>query len=174
MAFACPVTDEDEVREIVDSLRKKYFDARHHCYAYRLGAAAERFRANDDGEPSGTAGKPILGQLAARNLTDTLVVVVRYFGGILLGTGGLVQAYKQAAADALSNAEIVSETVTEVFLFSFEYPDMNQVLKTAKDMDLECFDRNFDLGCTMKVRVRKSLIGQMKKRFELIESLKIT
>ncbi len=172
MAFAYPVTDEDEVKEKVDLLRKKYFDARHHCYAYRLGATGERFRANDDGEPTGTAGKPILGQLTACNLTNTLVVVVRYFGGILLGTGGLVQAYKQAAADALANATIVSDVVTEVFAFTFDYPDMNQVLKTVKDMNLECFDQNFDLSCSMKVRVRKCMIEQMKKRLLSVSNLK--
>ncbi len=174
LAFAYPVNSEDEVKEKVDLLRKKYFDARHHCYAYRLGAGGEQYRANDDGEPANSAGKPILGQLTAYDVTNVLVVVVRYFGGILLGVGGLIQAYKQATADALSNADIVPAIVTETYHFVFDYPAMNQVLKVVKDMNLECYDQDFNLSCSMKVKVRKSLAGQMKKRLELIESLNVT
>ena len=174
LAFAYPVSSEEEVKEKLDFLRKKYFDARHHCYAYRLGADGERYRANDDGEPANSSGKPILGQLIARNLTNVLVVVVRYFGGILLGVGGLAQAYKQAAADALFHAEIVTEAVTETCRLTFAYADMNPVLKVVKDMDLECFAQDFNLTCTMKVKVPKNLFGQMKKRLEQVESLKIS
>ncbi len=173
LAFAYPVSNEEEVKEKVDSLRKKYFDARHHCYAYRLGSDGERYRANDDGEPANSAGKPILGQLVSYGVTNVLVVVVRYFGGILLGVGGLVQAYKQATADALANAEIVTDVVTEIYKFTFDYPDMNLVLKVVKDMNLECYGQDFNLSCTMNVKVRKSLAEQMKKRLELVESLKI-
>ena len=172
LAFACPVSSEEEVKEKVDFLRKKYFDARHHCYAYRLGVNGERYRANDDGEPSNSAGKPILGQLVARNLTNVLVVVVRYFGGVLLGVGGLVQAYKQATADALAHAEIITDVLTETWQLTFAYEDMNLVLKVLKDMNLDCYEQVFNLTCSMKVNVPKNLSEQMKKRLEHIASLK--
>lgn len=174
LAFAYPVSSEDEVKVKIDYLRKKYFDARHHCYAYRLGADGRQYRANDDGEPANSAGKPILGQLISHNVSNVLVVVVRYFGGILLGVGGLVQAYRQAAADALANAQTVTDTVTETYMFTFDYPDMNPVLKVMKDMDLECYGQDFNLSCTMKVKVRKSLVEQMKKRLNPVKSLTIT
>jgi len=173
LAFAYPVCSEEEVKEKVDFLRRKYFDARHHCYAYRLGADGGRYRVNDDGEPPNSAGKPILGQLAARGVTNVLVVVVRYFGGVLLGVGGLVQAYKHATADALANAEIVKDVVTETRQLTFAYPDMNRVIKVVKDMNLECFGQDFNLLCTMNVKVRKSQVEEMKKRLEAIETLKI-
>ena len=173
MAFAYPVRCEEEVKEKIDFLRRKYFDARHHCYAYRLGADGNRYRANDDGEPASSAGKPILGQLAARGVTNVLVVVVRYFGGILLGVGGLAQAYKQAAADALAHAETVTGTVTETWRLTFAYPDMNRVLKVLKDMNLECFGQDFNLNCTMNVKLRKSQVEEMKKRLEMIDTSKI-
>jgi uncharacterized YigZ family protein len=174
LAFAYPVGHEEDVKEKVDSLRKKYFDARHHCYAYRLGVDGERYRASDDGEPANSAGRPILGQLVAHHVTNVLVVVVRYFGGILLGAGGLAQAYRQAAADALAHAETVTDAVTETYAFTFGYPDMNRVLKVVKDMGLECYGQDFNLSCAMTVKVRKSLAEQMKKRLEAVESLKIT
>ena len=173
LAFAYPVGCEKDVKEKVDALRKKYFDARHHCYAYRLGPEGKQYRANDDGEPANSAGRPILGQLTAYGVTNVLVVVVRYFGGILLGVGGLVQAYKQAAADALSRAEVVSDFVTEVYRLSFDYPVMDQVLRVLKDMSLDFFDQDFNLSCFLKVRVRKSMVAGMLKRLELVESLKI-
>lgn len=173
LAYAYPVRSEDEIKQKVDALRKKYFDARHHCYAYRLGAKGEKYRTNDDGEPSNSAGKPILGQLLAYQVTNTLIIVVRYFGGILLGVGGLGHAYKEAAADALAHAEIVTDTITEVFRFTFDYPVMNQVLKVIKDMNLEYFDHVFDSSCTMKIRVKRSQIEEMQKRLELVESLQI-
>ena len=173
LAFAYPVSSEEEVKEKVDFLRRKYFDARHHCYAYRLGADGGRYRANDDGEPANSAGKPILGQLAARGVTNVLVVVVRYFGGILLGVGGLVQAYKQAAADALDNAGIVTDVVTESYQLTFAYPDLNRVQKVVKDMNIECFGQDFNLNCAMKVKVKKSLAEEMKKRFETVETLTV-
>ena len=173
LAFAYPVSSEDEVKEKVDFLRRKYFDARHHCYAYRLGADGCRYRTNDDGEPPNSAGKPILGQLVARGVTNVLVVVVRYFGGVLLGVGGLVQAYKQATADALAHAEIVTDVVTETWQLTFAYPDMNRVLKVVKDMKLECFGQDFNLNCAMNVKVRKSQAEEIKKRLETVETLKI-
>ena len=180
-AFAYPVHSEEEVKEKVDFLQKKYFDARHHCYAYRLGVDGERYRANDDGEPANSAGKPILGQLVARGVTNVLVVVVRYFGGILLGTNGLVQAYKQATADALANAQIVTDAVTETYRLTFDYQDMNRVLKVMKDMNLKCCRQNFDLNgealeviCAMNVKLRKSQTCQMRRRLEPVDSLKIS
>ena len=170
MAFAYPVNSEEEVKEKVELLRRKYFDARHHCYAYRLGATGGQYRAVDDSEPANSAGKPILGQLIAHDVTNVLVVVVRYFGGTLLGVGGLMQAYKQATADALSNAGIITGVVTGTYQISFGYPAMNQVLKVVKDMDLECYAQNFDLTCTMNVKVRKSLVEQLRKRLEHVEA----
>jgi uncharacterized YigZ family protein len=174
LAFAYPVSSEEEVKEKLDVLRKKYFDARHHCYAYRLGAGGERYRANDDGEPANSAGKPILGQLIAHGVTNVLVVVVRYFGGILLGVGGLVQAYKQAAADALSHAKIVTDVLTETWRLAFAYSDMNAVLKIVKDMNLKCSDQDFNMNCTMNVQVQQNLSEQLKKRLEQVESLKLS
>jgi len=173
LAFAYPVSSEEEVKEKVDFLRRKYFDARHHCYAYRLGADGGRYRANDDGEPANSAGKPILGQLAARGVTNVLVVVVRYFGGILLGVGGLAQAYKQAAADALDNAGIVTDVVTESYQLTFAYPDLNRVQKVVKDMNIECFGQDFNLNCAMNVKVKKSQAEEMKKRLETVETLTV-
>jgi len=182
LAFAFPVSSEEEVKEKLDFLRKKYFDARHHCYAYRLGANGERYRANDDGEPANSAGKPVLGQLVARNLTNVLVVVVRYFGGILLGVGGLAQAYKQAAADALDHAEIITGAVTETWLLTFAYADMNLVLKVLKDMNLKYDHPDFNLNngsfneinCTMYVQGRQELFAQMKKRLVHVELKKVS
>ena len=172
LAFAYPVKNEEEVMERLEFLHKKYFDARHHCYAYRLGINGEKYRANDDGEPANSAGKPILGQLTAFGVSNVLVVVVRYFGGILLGVGGLVHAYKNATAGALANANIVTDKITETYKISFDYRDMNKVLKIVKDMNIECFGQDFGMNCKMNITVRKSLVEQMKKRFQTVETLK--
>ena len=174
LSFAYPVRSEEEVKEKVDFLRKKYFDARHHCYAYRLGFGGERYRVHDDGEPANSAGKPIIGQLVARNLTNVLVVVVRYFGGILLGVGGLMQAYKLAASDALTNAKTETDVVTETYRITFAYEDMNRVLKIVKDLNMECYEQDFNLCCSMMLKVRKSQSNLMKKRLEPFEVLKLT
>ncbi len=171
LAFAYPVNDEQEIKDRISMLRKKYFDARHHCYAYRLGVGGERYRANDDGEPSNSAGQPILGQLLANNLTNTLVVVVRYFGGTLLGVGGLMQAYKQATVDALANAQVVTGIVVETYQFQFDYADVGQVLKIIKEMNLEYSEQSFNFRCSIKVKIRKNLVEQMKQRFGIVESL---
>ena len=171
LAFAYPVRTEEEVKEKIDFLRKKYFDARHHCYAYRLGADGKQYRASDDGEPANTAGKPILGQLTSSGVTNVLVVVVRYFGGILLGTGGLIQAYKQAAADALAHAVFVKDAETENYQFAFDYQDINSVLKVVKDMKLEYYNLNGEINCSMNVKVRIDQVGQMKKRLESVKSV---
>ena len=156
IASAWPVETEEEVKAVVDSLKKKYHDARHHCYAYRLGLDGARFRANDDGEPSGSAGRPILGQIDSAGLSDVLVVVVRYFGGIKLGIPGLIRAYKSSTADALSAARVVEKVAGESWRLSFDYLSMNAVMKAVKDLGLPQKDQQFGERCTMEVRVRLS------------------
>lgn len=156
IALAWPVETEEEVKAIVDSLKKKYHDARHHCYAYRLGLEGERFRANDDGEPSSSAGRPILGQIDSAGLSDVLVVVVRYFGGIKLGIPGLIRAYKTSTADALANAQVVEKVAGENWRLTFDYLSMNAVMKAVKDLSLPQKDQRFDQVCSMEVRVRLS------------------
>lgn len=157
LAFAYPVHTLDEVKECLDALRKQYFDARHHCYAYILGPYKDTWRANDDGEPSGTGGRPIHGQLLSANLTDTLIVVVRYFGGILLGTSGLINAYKTAARDAIDHASIVERTIDVRYRLHFEYALMNDVMRIIKDFDLKPENQQFNLDCTLELSVRQSL-----------------
>ena len=169
IAFAYPVCSEASVKEKLSFLRKKYFDANHHCYAWRLGVDGGQHRANDDGEPANTAGKPILGQLIAYKLTNVLLVVVRYFGGTLLGTGGLTQAYKRAAATVLDNTQIVQEVVAETYKLTFDYADLNKALKFVKDMNLECVQQDINLDCAMTVKVRKSKVEEMKKRLNTIK-----
>ena len=149
IAKAYPVETEDEVRQIVSSLKKEYHDARHHCYAYRLGYKADVFRANDDGEPSGSAGRPILGQIDSRGLSDVLVVVVRYFGGIKLGIPGLIRAYKTSSDDALSQAEVVEKIAAVNYRVEFGYLAMNFVMKVLKDMKIEAGDQQFAMRCTL-------------------------
>ena len=148
LAFAYPVDSLDEVKQILEQKRKEFYDARHVCYAYMLGAERTDFRANDDGEPSSTAGKPILGQINAAELTNILVIVVRYFGGILLGTGGLTVAYKAAAADAISNAEIVCKTITKKLHISFAYEQTNLAMRLIKELQLDIAERQFDAQLT--------------------------
>lgn len=157
LAYAWPVSNEAQVKQLVERYKKEYFDARHHCYAYRLGPEALLYRANDDGEPSGTAGKPILGQLVSQNLTNLLVVVVRYFGGTLLGTSGLINAYRAATVDALQNAQKVTLYVFALYSVNFGYLQMNAVMKLIKDNDLETCDHVFELMCTLKIKIRKSM-----------------
>ena len=156
ISFAYPVETEEEVKDIVANLKKKFHDARHHCYAYRLGYQGDRFRANDDGEPSGSAGRPILGQIDSRNLSDTLVVVVRYFGGIKLGIPGLIRAYKTSTADALDKAGAVEKIAGKWYKVGFGYGEMNAVMKVLKDMDLRQKDQDFGNSCSLKAWVRLS------------------
>ena len=156
LAFAFPVTSVEEVKVHLDALRKQYFDARHHCYAYILGMHKDAYRANDDGEPSGTGGRPIHGQLLAANLTNTLVVVVRYFGGILLGVSGLANAYKTAARDAILHANIVECTIDIVYRLHFEYALMNEVMRILKEQGITPRNQKFDLDCTLDIHVRQS------------------
>ncbi|MDO4948919.1 MAG: YigZ family protein [Bacteroidales bacterium] len=171
IALAVPVTTVDDVKKYLTECQKKYFDARHLCYAYKLGVDGLVFRANDNGEPSGTAGKPILGQINSLNLTDVLVVVVRYFGGIKLGTSGLIVAYRTAASEALANAQIIEKTVDETISFRFEYLFLNEVMKVVKELSPETLFQEFDMDCIMKLRIRKSLMPVLKNRLEKIETL---
>ena len=174
LAFAIPVCSVDEVKQLVAEYQKKYYDARHVCYAYMLGAERTEFRANDNGEPSGTAGKPILGQINSNELTNILIIVVRYFGGIKLGTSGLIVAYRLAAAEAIAAAEIIEKTVDEEVSVTFEYPLMNEVMKVVKDMEPEIVGQQFDMDCQMTLRIRKGEMGQLKDRLKKIETLRIT
>ena len=173
IAHAYPVETEEEVKEIVAALKKEYFDARHHVYAYRLGYLGDKFRANDDGEPSGSSGRPVLGQIDSRGLSDVLVVVVRYFGGIKLGIPGLIRAYKSSTADALANAEIVEKIASKVFRVHFGYMSMNSVMKVLKDMGLEQKNQKFDMECSIDVTVRLSLVDTFSERMNDVDGCHI-
>ena len=170
IALAYPVETEDQVRDIVAGLKKEYHDARHHCYAYRLGHLGDRFRANDDGEPSGSAGRPILGQIDSAGLSDILVVVVRYFGGIKLGIPGLIRAYKTSTADALANAKVVEKVAGLSFRVRYDYLDMNAVMKVLKDLSLPVSGQIFDTRCSVDVRVRLTLVEAFRERMGQIGS----
>lgn len=172
LAFAIPVTSVEDVKTTVAEYQKRFYDARHVCYAYRLGAEREVFRANDNGEPSGTAGKPILGQINSNELTDILVVVVRYFGGIKLGTSGLIVAYRLAAAEAISAAEVIEKTVDEDVTFLFEYPFMNDVMRIVKEESPCIVEQSYDTDCVMTLRIRKGLMPRLKSRLEKVSSLR--
>ena len=167
LSYAYPVKSEEQIKEILDTLHKQYYDATHHCYAWRLGPNGEHFRANDDGEPSGTAGKPILGQLVSKEITDCLVVVVRYFGGTKLGVSGLIQAYREAAADVLDQADIIELTVDTVVRVDFSYMVMNDVMRIIKDESPKVVEQSFDNLCTITLAIRKSkaeqLLGKLSK-----------
>ena len=170
IAYAVPVRTVEEVKEQVDKFRKQYYDARHVCWAYMLGPDRSTFRANDDGEPSCTAGKPILGQINSLELTDILVVVIRYFGGIKLGTGGLIVAYRAAAAEALSLAEIEERTVDEEITVQFEYPFMNGIMRIIKEDNPEVLSQSFDMNCEMTLRIRKSEADKLRNRLLKVET----
>lgn len=173
LAFAYPVVSEDEVRTILIDLKKQYYDARHHCYAYRLGADGVVWRANDDGEPSSSAGKPILGQLLSMELTNVVVFVVRYFGGIKLGVPGLIFAYRAATVDALSNAQIIEKTDDDEFTVHFDYGVMNDIMKIVKDEQPNVLAQNFDLTCNIKLSIRKTKAQTLKEKLLKVESIKI-
>lgn len=166
LAFAIPVTTASEVKEQVEAYQKKYYDARHVCYAYRLGEKGELFRANDNGEPSGTAGKPILGQIDSRELTNVLVVVVRYFGGIKLGTSGLIVAYRLAAAEALDATEHVQKTINGEITLRFPYHLLNDVLRIVKEEEPKVVEQIFDNDCLMRLSIRLSLLPRLVQRYE--------
>ena len=164
LAFAHHVETVEEVKSIVSAYRKQYYDARHCCYAYMLGPEQKAFRANDDGEPSSTAGKPILGQINSAGLTDILIVVVRYYRGVNLGTGGLIVAYRTAAADAIANATIEVRQVEETIKYDFTYPMMNDVMRIVKEMQPQVVDQQFDNTCSITLRIRKREAEQLRSR----------
>lgn len=164
LAFAHHITSEQMAKAIIAEYRKKYFDARHCCYAYAVGPEREEYRQNDDGEPSSTAGKPIMGQILSNDLTDILIVVVRYYGGVNLGTSGLIEAYRTAAADAIRNCEIVISQVEEIVKFDFTYPMMNGVMRIVKEMNPRIVSRDYNTTCSITLSIRKSKVEELKSR----------
>ena len=168
IASAFTVTSEDEVKQALAEVKKKYYDARHHCYAYMIGPDKDCYRSSDDGEPSGTAGKPILNQILSKDVTNTCVIVVRYFGGIKLGVSGLINAYKTAARDALDHATIVEKTVDEVYSLEFEYPLMNDVMRVMKEEGLEPLNTRFEMSCYLEFSTRKNNADQIATKFKNI------
>ena len=172
ISFAVPVSTLDEVKEALARYQKEYYDARHVCWAYMLGAARTEFRANDNGEPSGTAGKPILGQINSFGLTNVLIVVVRYFGGIKLGTSGLIEAYRAAAAEAIRANEIIECLVEDDVRIFFEYPFMNDVMRIVKEENVAIISQYFDLDCDMTLRQRRTMLPRLRERLSKVESLR--
>ena len=173
IAVALPVKTVEEIKEHLEVYQKKYYDARHVCYAYMLGHERKDFRANDNGEPSGTAGKPILGQINSNELTDILVIVVRYFGGIKLGTSGLIVAYKAAAAEAIAAATILEKTVDDEVTVLFEYPFMNDVMRIVKEEEPEIVDQLYDMDCRMTLRIRRSCMPRLRERLSKVETARL-
>ena len=173
LGFAYAVEDEAQVKEIIDILKKAHHNARHHCFAFILGSHGEHYRANDAGEPSHTAGDPILGQIRSRNLTNTLVVVVRYFGGTKLGVPGLINAYKSAAADALNNAPIIKKVITEPICIRFDYPAMNDVMRIVNEKNLKIHEQQFEIDCRMHLSVPLSQAEEIRSRLLLIKSVEL-
>ena len=172
IAIAIPVRSVAEIKNLLEQYQKKYYDARHVCYAYMLGPERKDFRANDNGEPSGTAGKPILGQINSHELTDVLVIVVRYFGGIKLGTSGLIVAYRTAASQALAEATVIEKTVDDEVTVAFEYPFMNDVMRIVKEESPEIMEQSYDMDCIMTLRIRKSQMPRLRSRLEKVETLR--
>ena len=166
LAFARHVATVEEAMAFVEQYQKKYYDARHVCWAYMLGPERELFRSNDNGEPSGTAGKPILGQINSNELTDIIILVVRYFGGVKLGTSGLIVAYRTAAAEAIANAVIETRTVDEEYTFSFEYPLMNSIMKVARDMDARIISQSYDMDCQMTLSIRRGKMQELQEKIK--------
>jgi len=173
LGFAYPVKDEQEVKTRLEQLKNKYHDARHHCYAYRLGPEGENYRMNDDGEPSSTAGRPIFGQIQSHGLTYVLVVVIRYFGGTLLGTSGLIRSYKEAAGQALKQARIIKKTIQALYQLEFDYALMNDVMKVLHETGIQPYKRDFQEKCTFRIGIRKSQEKQVVDQFRRIHELKV-
>lgn len=171
IAYAYPVSNEDEIKEHIAKLKKEYYDARHHCYAYMLGADKKKFRANDDGEPSSTAGKPILGQILSNDITNVLIVVVRYFGGTKLGVSGLIHAYKTAAAIAIAESKIVDKTVNDVYNIHFDYLVMNDIMKIIKEEQPVQLEQDFNLTCKITLSMRQSDTNRVIEKLEKITSV---
>lgn len=174
IALAYPVSAEEEVKELLVQVKKQYYDARHHCYAWALGQSREAHRMNDDGEPSGTAGKPIFGQILSYDLTNILIVVVRYFGGTKLGVRGLINAYKGAAQDALNNAVVITRVIHNYFEIQFDYPSMNDVMRILKDYDLPQKEHDFGLSCRIIFSVPRSISPQVEEKFSKLPSVEIS
>ena len=173
ISYAVPVRTIEEVKTTIEAYRKQYYDSRHVCWAYMLGADRASFRANDDGEPSSTAGKPILGQINSNELTDILIVVIRYFGGIELGTSGLIVAYRTAAAEAIAAAEVEERTVDEEVTILFEYPFMNSVMRIVKEDNPQIVSQTYDMDCEMTLRIRKSEMERLKNRLLKVDSCRL-
>lgn len=171
LAFAYPVQTQDEIKEIVSQMQKKYHDARHCCYAWKLGMGEDNFRAVDDGEPSGTAGRPIYGQILSNSLTNILIVVIRYFGGIKLGTGGLIVAYKTASADAIQNGTVVVKQLEDTIDVLFAYDAMNDVMKAIKDPNITVLNQSFDLQCSCRIRLRHTLLDPIVAKLNNIKGV---
>ena len=167
------VMNEDEAKAAIAGVKKQYFDARHHCFAYMIGPDKKVFRSSDDGEPSGTAGKPILNQILSKDVTNVCVVVTRYFGGIKLGTSGLINAYKTAAREALDNAQIVEKTINEIYSLEFAYPLMNEVMRILKEEDLEQQNQRFELDCYLEFSTRKNSASRIFEKFNNLYGVKI-
>lgn len=173
IAYAYPFTREEDLKDILLNLKKEHPKARHHCYAWRLSPDRTIFRINDDGEPSGTAGRPILNTLLSKDVTNILVIVVRYFGGTLLGVPGLIHAYKQATEDALTNSTIIEKTVNDIYTLTFEYLQMNEVMKVIKEEELIPENQTFDLNCSLDISIRKSELNKVLGKLEKIDNLKL-
>ncbi len=173
LSFAFPVSSQEEIKTILSNIKKDYFDARHHCYAYRLGLGGDLWRANDDGEPSSTAGKPILGQLVSHDLSDTLIVVVRYFGGTKLGVPGLIRAYRGAAADAINNSEVVEKIAVKYLSLRFSYTSIEPVMKLIKSFSADIKKQEFDTDCFMNINIRLSEYNTFLDSLAEIEGLVI-
>nr|WP_299415733.1 YigZ family protein [uncultured Emticicia sp.] len=173
LAYAYPIEHENEVKILVDNLKKEHFKAVHHCYAYRLGLDRSNFRVNDDGEPAGTAGRPILNTLLSQEITNILVVIVRYFGGTLLGVPGLINAYKSAAIEALVVADIIEKTINDIYNVNFEFVQMNDVMKIVKEFSLKIRNQTYDNQCTMELEFRKTLTNQVIGKFEKIDGIAV-
>ncbi|MBE6201321.1 MAG: YigZ family protein [Rikenellaceae bacterium] len=171
LSLAYHVTSADQVKEIMDGLRKKHYDATHHCYAYRLGPQGEEWRANDDGEPSGTAGKPILGQLLSRDITDILVVVIRWFGGTKLGVAGLIETYRESTAAVLDVCKIEERTVDRIYTIRYPFESMDGVMRAVKAVGPKIVEQTFDNMCSMKLAIRLSLADQLYGRLEKVEGI---
>ncbi|MDX2431616.1 MAG: YigZ family protein [Bacteroides sp.] len=174
ISLAFPVVSETEIKEKLDFLRKEYHDARHHCFAWRLGPDLERYRVNDDGEPSGSAGRPIFAQIQSRELTNILVVVIRYFGGTLLGVGGLINAYRSSTSDALDQANIIERRVETLIKLNFEYEAMNSVMSIVKDFGLKFDSQNFDLVCSLTLRVWMRQLQEVTESFKKVKGCSIS
>jgi uncharacterized YigZ family protein len=173
LAFAYPFENESEIKNIIEPLRKEHFKAVHFCYAYRIGLDKTHFRVNDDGEPANSAGRPILNVLLSKEITNILVVVVRYWGGTLLGVPGLINAYKSATEEAIANAEIIDKTVNDVYQVNFGYVQMNDIMKVVKDFDLKIRNQQFDNQCVIEVEFRQSISPQVVGRFEKIDEIEV-